>query len=201
MMFLECISITGWLTVEPKRFEAKFASMTPNFRIDSTPKAFSSVNILHRASHHSQGFLLQAIDKSVSNGLKSVLSGQIGCFPKTFPSLLQHRHSMPQRSLVTTKASSDVPSVLRYPPMTKKPRWWWRTLACIPYFMPLHETWMYAETAYHLHHFLENFEFLTYPFLRFLGTLPSWFLLAYFLRLILVLSAGRSGLTFADSTL
>ena len=64
--------------------------------------------------------------------------------------------------------------------MTKKPKWWWRTLACLPYLMPLHETWMYAETAYHLHPFLEDFEFLTYPFLGAIGSLPSWFLMAYF---------------------
>ncbi|KAF2324612.1 hypothetical protein GH714_015654 [Hevea brasiliensis] len=49
-----------------------------------------------------------------------------------------------------------------------------------PYLMPLHETWMYAETAYHLHPFLEDFEFLTYPFLGAIGRLPSWFLMAYF---------------------
>lgn len=40
---------------------------------------------------------------------------------------------------------------------------------------------MYAETAYHLHPFLEEFEFLTYPFLEVIGKLPSWFLIAYFL--------------------
>lgn len=64
--------------------------------------------------------------------------------------------------------------------MTKKPRWWWRAVACIPYLMPLHETWMYAETAFHLHPFLEDFKFLTYPFLGSIGRLPSWFLMAYF---------------------
>ncbi|CAI9758783.1 unnamed protein product [Fraxinus pennsylvanica] len=68
----------------------------------------------------------------------------------------------------------------RYPAMTKKPKWWWRSLACLPYLMPLHETWMYAETAYHLHPFLEDFELLTYPFLGTIGRLPSWFLMAYF---------------------
>ncbi|XP_078437044.1 protein TIC 20-I, chloroplastic-like [Wolffia australiana] len=78
------------------------------------------------------------------------------------------------------RASKDVPTSFRFPAMTKKPRWWWRTLACIPYLMPLHETWMYAETAYHLHPFLEDLEFLTYPFLGFIGRLPSWFLMAYF---------------------
>ncbi|KAL3741288.1 hypothetical protein ACJRO7_016858 [Eucalyptus globulus] len=78
------------------------------------------------------------------------------------------------------RASKDVPYSFRFPPMTKKPKWWWRTLACLPYLMPLHETWMYAETAYHLHPFLEDFEFLTYPFLGAIGKLPSWFLMAYF---------------------
>ncbi|KAL3829197.1 hypothetical protein ACJIZ3_017999 [Penstemon smallii] len=78
------------------------------------------------------------------------------------------------------KASKDVPYSYRFPAMTKKPRWWWRVLACLPYLMPLHETWMYAETAYHLHPFLEDFEFLTYPFFGAIGKLPSWFLMAYF---------------------
>lgn len=77
-------------------------------------------------------------------------------------------------------AADDVPSYKGYPPMLKKPRWWWRVLACIPYMMPLSETWMYAETAYSLHSFLEDYEFCTYKFLTFIGSLPSWFLLAYF---------------------
>ncbi|KAM7259576.1 hypothetical protein ACFE04_015317 [Oxalis oulophora] len=85
-----------------------------------------------------------------------------------------------RKSNFVTRASKDVPYSYRYPPMTKKPRWWWRSLACLPYLMPLHETWMYAETAYHLHPFLEDFEFLTYPFLEAIGRLPGWFLMAYF---------------------
>ncbi|KAM3747426.1 hypothetical protein ACB098_05G033600 [Castanea mollissima] len=75
----------------------------------------------------------------------------------------------------TQLLSGDQGSLLRTIPL-----WWWRTLACLPYLMPLHETWMYAETAYHLHPFLEDFEFLTYPFLGAIGRLPSWFLMAYF---------------------
>ncbi|KAG1365416.1 hypothetical protein COCNU_12G004160 [Cocos nucifera] len=94
--------------------------------------------------------------------------------------VLPKRHAASPRSRVVPRASKDVPYSFRYPPMTKKPRWWWRTLACIPYLMPLHETWMYAETAYHLHPFLEDFEYLTYPFLGFIGSLPAWFLMAYF---------------------
>ncbi|CAH1430093.1 unnamed protein product [Lactuca virosa] len=85
-------------------------------------------------------------------------------------------------SSISPKASKDTtPLSYKFPPMEKKPKWYWRSLACLPYLMPLHETWMYAETAYHLHPFLEDFEFLTYPFLSALGGLPSWFLIAYFI--------------------
>ncbi|KAG9441242.1 hypothetical protein H6P81_017096 [Aristolochia fimbriata] len=108
-----------------------------------------------------------------------LLCGAYGSLRHTIPNL-SRRTPGRSRSFTTPRASKDVPFSFRYPPMTKKPRWWWRTLACIPYLMPLHETWMYAETAYHLHPFLEDFEFFTYPFLGAIGRLPSWFLMAYF---------------------
>lgn len=95
---------------------------------------------------------------------------------RTIPLLPKRR-----RFHTTPQASKDVPSSFRYPPMTRKPRWWWRTLACLPFLMPLHETWMYAETAYNLHPFLEIFQYLTYPFLGSIGRLPSWFIIVYFL--------------------
>uniref|UniRef100_A0A2N9IC97 Protein TIC 20 n=1 Tax=Fagus sylvatica TaxID=28930 RepID=A0A2N9IC97_FAGSY len=104
-----------------------------------------------------------------------LLSGDQGSLLRTIPLLPRRR-----RSHMPPQASKDVPYSFRFPPMTKKPKWWWRSLACLPYLMPLHETWMYAETAYHLHPFLEDFEFLTYPFLGAIGSLPSWFLMAYF---------------------
>nr|XP_007135703.1 hypothetical protein PHAVU_010G151100g [Phaseolus vulgaris]ESW07697.1 hypothetical protein PHAVU_010G151100g [Phaseolus vulgaris] len=84
---------------------------------------------------------------------------------RSFPALPQLRKS----NMVPRASSKDVPTSFRYPPMTKKPQWWWRSL-----------TWMYAETAYNLHPFLECFEFYTYPFLMAIGSLPSWFLMAYF---------------------
>ncbi|KAK9751116.1 hypothetical protein RND81_02G243300 [Saponaria officinalis] len=111
----------------------------------------------------------------LSASATSLLSGDHGGLLRTVPRVPNRKaHSM------TPRASKDVPYSYRYPPMTKKPRWWWRTLACLPYLMPLHETWMYAETAYHLHPFLEDLEFLTYPFLEAIGSLPSWFFMAYF---------------------
>ncbi|KAG6550648.1 hypothetical protein Mapa_007745 [Marchantia paleacea] len=86
-----------------------------------------------------------------------------------------------RRSTSAPRASSeDIPSFKGFPPMTEKPKWFWRILACVPYLMPLSETWMYAETAYSLFAFLEDYEFCTYPFLILIGSLPGWFLLAYF---------------------
>ncbi|KAL4650038.1 hypothetical protein ACB092_01G057800 [Castanea dentata] len=129
---------------------------------------FSSIS--SRESHQEGKPLLH-----LSAASTQLLSGDQGSLLRTIP-LLPRRH----KSRMTPQASKDVPYSFRFPPMTKKPRWWWRTLACLPYLMPLHETWMYAETAYHLHPFLEDFEFLTYPFLGAIGRLPSWFLMAYF---------------------
>nr|AAF34764.1 Tic20-like protein [Euphorbia esula] len=114
--------------------------------------------------------------RGLSSGSTRFLTGEEGRIWHTLPSFPTHKNSK-----LSPRAAKDVPSSFRFPPMTRKPRWWWRMLACLPYLMPLHETWMYAETAYHLHPFLEDFEFLTYPFLGAIGRLPSWFLMAYFL--------------------
>lgn len=124
---------------------------------------------------HVWNFLAGNQHRHLSAGSSPLLHGEQGSLLQTFPNL-------PKRRILpsTPRASKDVPYSYRYPPMEKKPKWFWRTLACLPYLMPLHETWMYAETAYHLHPFLEDFEFLTYPFLEALGRLPSWFLMAYF---------------------
>ncbi|XP_043706987.1 protein TIC 20-I, chloroplastic-like [Telopea speciosissima] len=123
---------------------------------------------------HSRGWPIMQL----STASTPIFRGDYGSLSHTIPVL--RKRSMVNRSRMSPRASKDVPSSFRYPQMTKKPRWWWRMLACIPYLMPLHETWMYAETAYHLHPFLEDFEFLTYPFLGALGRLPAWFLMAYF---------------------
>ncbi|KAK9115620.1 hypothetical protein Sjap_014567 [Stephania japonica] len=115
----------------------------------------------------------------LSASSSSLLSGDHGSLSSTMP-VLPRRYTAARRFYKPPQASKDVPTSFRYPPMTKKPKWYWRMLACLPYLMPLHETWMYAETAYNLHPFLEDFEFLTYPFLGAIGRLPSWFLMAYF---------------------
>ncbi|CDP18414.1 unnamed protein product [Coffea canephora] len=129
------------------------------------------------APHHNRISCSKGIQiLSLSFASSPLLNSELGGLSHAVPRLPKRRQFFrPPRA-----AKDDVPYSYRYPAMTKKPRWWWRTLACLPYLMPLHETWMYAETAYHLHPFLEDFEFLTYPFLGAIGRLPSWFLMAYF---------------------
>ncbi|XP_059634507.1 protein TIC 20-I, chloroplastic-like [Cornus florida] len=87
-----------------------------------------------------------------------------------------------RRSFISPRAASkDVPYSFRNPAaMAERPRWWWRTLACLPYLMPLHEPWMFRETAYRLHPFFENIECFTYRFRLALCSFPSWFTMAYF---------------------
>ncbi|KAK8954597.1 hypothetical protein KSP39_PZI002916 [Platanthera zijinensis] len=162
MILNGCMAMPGHISVKPRPFKTIY----PSFSVYSP---CSTHRTQLNASQHSRGSLLRAAFlKPVSISSASVRSGFHGSFSRRGGSML-------------ARASKDVPlSGYRYPAMMKKPRWWWRTLACIPYLMPLHETWMYAETAYNLHPFLEDFEFLTYPFLRFIGSFPGWFLMAYF---------------------
>lgn len=131
-----------------------------------------------RLEHHT-GFYRGLLPLKLRAASSPLLSGDLGGgLLHTIPRLPRKQKNIGLTSPLA--ASKDVPTSFRFPPMMAKPKWWWRTLACLPYLMPLHETWMYAETAYHLHPFLEDLEFLTYPFLGAIGRLPSWFLMAYF---------------------
>lgn len=151
-----------------------------SFRLASSGVPCLSSNVVLAsscASHQNRISCSKGIQiRNLSSASSPLLDGELGGLSHAVPRLPKRRQCFrPPRA-----AKDDVPYSYRYPAMTKKPRWWWRTLACLPYLMPLHETWMYAETAYHLHPFLEDFEFLTYPFLGAIGRLPSWFLMAYF---------------------
>ncbi|KAL0450298.1 UNVERIFIED_CONTAM: protein -I, chloroplastic [Sesamum latifolium] len=113
-----------------------------------------------------------------------LLHGEQGGLLHTIPKLPRLRQlPLPPRE------SKDVPYSFRLPAMTEEPSWWWRILAFLPYLMPLCETCTHAQTAYHLHPFLEDFEFLTYRLLGALGIwrLPSWCLMAYPLVAYLVI--------------
>ncbi|XP_010929687.1 protein TIC 20-I, chloroplastic isoform X2 [Elaeis guineensis] len=109
----------------------------------------------------------------LSRASTSFLRGDCGCITQIMPLLDKHSKVLP-RSSVVSKASK---SFFSYPQMITKPKWWWRTLACIPYLLPLHYVWFHACTTYQLHHFLEDFDFLTNPFLDTIALLPNWFMM------------------------
>lgn len=114
----------------------------------------------------------------LSSASSPFLSGEQGGLKHAVSNLPRRR-----QPVASPRASTNTGGLFNYkfPPMTSKPRWWWRVLACLPYIMPFHETWMFAETAYHFHPLFEDFEYFTYPFLRALGRLPRGFLLIYFI--------------------
>eukprot|EP00249_Psilotum_nudum_P032283 c47605_g1_i1 orf=161-997(-) len=165
------------------------ASPTTQSRLSSSTWGFSSLPLSARnlsfVPYAAVGVKLPALRLSRTTPLGftfassscTFLEGETGKLSQYF---MLNTKSRKKQTGSPRASADDVPPYKGYPAMTKKPRWWWRVLACIPYMMPLTETWMYAETVYSYHAFFEDFEFITYPFLVFIGSLPSWFLLAYF---------------------
>ncbi|CAN6876966.1 unnamed protein product [Brassica oleracea] len=182
MMISGCSALTSHVLTSSWGFKPSSYRATASGGQTQRCLAPSSLSVIKNSlgSHLPFNGLQASVQRGVplsnlSASSSRLLNGEQGSLSSTLPVLPIRR-----KTLLSPRASKDVPSSFRFPPMTKKPQWWWRTLACLPYLMPLHETWMYAETAYHLHPFLEDFEFLTYPFLGALGRLPGWFLMAYF---------------------
>ncbi|CAM6104700.1 unnamed protein product [Calypogeia fissa] len=136
-----------------------------------------SCSSVPRRSHNSPSRMSNGSFSLATSRCSIFMQGEAGSIfsilPQTLAPIKERRPTCP-------RAAEDVPSYKGFPPMTEKPKWYWRILACVPYLMPLSETWMYAETAYSLFSFLEDYEFCTYPFLILIGSLPGWFLLAYF---------------------
>ncbi|XP_010672896.2 protein TIC 20-I, chloroplastic [Beta vulgaris subsp. vulgaris] len=68
-----------------------------------------------------------------------------------------------------------------YPPMTEKPKWWWRSLACLPYLMNFLDqlTWAHAHPLNNPPPFLQNFDNLVFPLHSSLLTLPKFVLSCY----------------------
>jgi uncharacterized membrane protein len=96
---------------------------------------------------------------------------------KGIPSLAA-RHSQHRRLEVGCRASSL--ASFSYPELTSKPRWWWRTVACVPYLLPLHNMWSYADVIYQLHTYLQGFS-LVYTFIDTMTLFPGWLLLVIFM--------------------
>lgn len=73
-------------------------------------------------------------------------------------------------------------SSFSYPELSSKPKWWWRTLACVPYLLPLHNMWGHADGIYQLHPYLQRFSLL-YAFIDTMALLPGWLFLMIFLTI------------------
>ncbi|TVU29256.1 hypothetical protein EJB05_20815 [Eragrostis curvula] len=69
-----------------------------------------------------------------------------------------------------------------YPELESKPKWWWRTLACVPYLLPLHNMWSHADAIYQLHPYLQRFSLL-YAFIDTMALLPGWLFLVIFMTI------------------
>ncbi|KAK1256835.1 hypothetical protein QJS04_geneDACA001981 [Acorus gramineus] len=79
-----------------------------------------------------------------------------------------------------------------YPKMTEKPKWYWRTLSCVPYLLPLHEAIYMAENSFHLPPLLGEYnELLTQSFMDTIVLVPSWFFMVYFCAVSLFLIRRR----------
>ncbi|CAA0832775.1 Protein TIC 20-I- chloroplastic [Striga hermonthica] len=152
-------------------------SRVPNLVVrDSRPCGFRSQTSTIAKIPHSGKKIDSLIDRNFLGPFHKNGSASLGICNPLFPRLPK----CPRLPLLPPRASSDTPRTFRYPPMTKKPGFFWRTLSAVPYLLPLHETWMFAQTAFYLAPFLEDLKYACYPFLCSLGRLPSWFLLAYF---------------------
>lgn len=92
--------------------------------------------------------------------------------------LLARRDKQKARSKVVCEA---VKTLFTYPPMTSKPKWWWRTLACTPYLLPLHLMWFHANSAYRLQPLLQNWDFVVNPFIDTIALMPNWLMMGLML--------------------
>uniref|UniRef100_A0A803MSG6 Protein TIC 20 n=2 Tax=Chenopodium quinoa TaxID=63459 RepID=A0A803MSG6_CHEQI len=84
-----------------------------------------------------------------------------------------------KRGSYLPRASKDTLfSLPPYPKMLEKPKWWWRSLACLPYLMNFLDqlTWLYAHPTNNPPPFLENLDNLVFPLHSSLLALPKFFL-------------------------
>ncbi|XP_015688932.1 protein TIC 20-I, chloroplastic-like isoform X3 [Oryza brachyantha] len=81
-------------------------------------------------------------------------------------------------------------SSFSYPELESKPRWWWRTLACVPYLLPLHNMWSFADAVYQLHPYLQQFS-LFYAFIDTMALVPGWLFLMIFMTIYFFVVRGK----------
>ncbi|XP_048328018.2 protein TIC 20-IV, chloroplastic isoform X1 [Ziziphus jujuba] len=87
---------------------------------------------------------------------------------------------LPRRPRFATRAQANngMSFGLSFPPMKKKPEWWLRTLACIPYLLAL----QMSDTGFYLQPLLEHyehFEDVIYYIPGAVNRLPTWFPMLY----------------------
>eukprot|EP00252_Welwitschia_mirabilis_P023130 TRINITY_DN646_c0_g2_i1.p1 TRINITY_DN646_c0_g2~~TRINITY_DN646_c0_g2_i1.p1 ORF type:complete len:172 (+),score=20.86 TRINITY_DN646_c0_g2_i1:149-664(+) len=142
----------GTLICNPRmKFGARFKSPPREllFSSASANKAFlSSRRSFSQISSYAKGHV------SFSMPWKAPSSTRHGISVIPFSTPLGSREKT-----VTVKAKKDdAPGYTGYPPMTKKPEWWWRVLSCLPYLIPIHIAWVYAEEIHEMHPFLQTYE-------------------------------------------
>ncbi|XP_021279811.1 protein TIC 20-IV, chloroplastic-like isoform X2 [Herrania umbratica] len=91
---------------------------------------------------------------------------------------INHFLAKQRRSRSSPRAYKDDIFKFDYPVITKKPKWWWRTSACVPYLIAL----QISDTGYFVHPLAEHyeiFESLVYFVPGAIKRLPPWFSMIY----------------------
>ncbi|GKU96557.1 hypothetical protein SLEP1_g9781 [Rubroshorea leprosula] len=102
------------------------------------------------------------------------LGREQGCISHT-NTMLHQQH----RSLTPPRAVYNDIFKFRYPEITEKPEWWWRTLACVPYLLAL----QISDAGYYIHPLLKHYQSLEELVFFVPGAikrLPPWFIMVYF---------------------
>jgi len=94
--------------------------------------------------------------------------------------VLQDSPILPRRGPRPPRVLKDVISSAKSQPV-KKPKWWWRTLACLPYLMNFydHRCWAYAYPTKNVSPFLKAWESYTFPLFFAICHLPNFIISGY----------------------
>ena len=109
---------------------------------------------------------------------QDLVGGSISPLEGDFASLQNKRPWSPWSCKIKSSFVCRASKSLIYPRMETKPKWWWRSLACVPYLLPISDTFVQAALAFQLTNFLEEVDFLTFPLISTLTLLPGWALIA-----------------------
>lgn len=114
-----------------------------------------------------------SLSSTVSVPSSAFLSGDQGTLKNIMPVLPCRLRFSKQ-----ARAHNDMFHDSQLPKMTEKPKWWMRTLACVPYLIAL----QMSDTGFYLQRFLEyheNLEDVLYYIPGAVNRLPTWFPMLY----------------------